>query len=157
MNSNSLSKGKHIKKNSNPVDRDKITDIPGIISFPHHVGSAVVKPEDKGKIKGKALMAMRDQTQREITQLYEQMQVLVRQAEEIKSRVEVSEKIYCSTINFEPVINHIYYLYEREDGTNILSMISPTEWGDNMPYKKYLARIKLLSDHTWDVLEKGPA
>jgi hypothetical protein len=150
-----LSKKKHIKKNSNPIDSDKITEIPGTISFPHHVGSAVVKPEDKGKIKGRAMMAMRDQTQREMSQLYEQMQVLVRQAEEIKDRVEVSEKIYCSTINFEPVINHIYYLYEKEDGVNILSMISPEEWGENIPFKKYLARIKLLSDHTWDVLEKG--
>ena len=150
-----LSKKKHIKKNSNPIDSDKITEIPGTISFPHHVGSAVVKPEDKGKIKGRAMMAMRDQTQREMSQLYEQMQVLVRQAEEIKSRVEVSEKIYRSTINFEPVINHFYYLYEKEDGTNILSMISPEEWGKNIPYKKYLAKIKLLSDHTWDVLEKG--
>jgi hypothetical protein len=34
-------------------------------------------------------------------------------------------------------------------------MISPEEWGKNIPYKKYLAKIKLLSDHTWDVLEKG--
>ena len=150
-----MSKKKHTKKNNNPIDKDKITDIPGTISFPHHVGSAIVKPEDKGKIKGRAMMAMRDQTQREMSQLYEQMQVLVRQAEEIKNKVEVSEKIYLSTINFEPVINHIYYLYEKEEGTTILSMISPEEWGKNIPYKKYFAKIKLLSDHTWDVLEKG--
>ena len=150
-----MNKKKNIKKNSNPIDKDKITDIPGTITFPHHVGSAVVKPEDKGKIKGRAMMAMRDQTQREMSQLYEQMQVLVRQAEDIKKRVEVSEKIYLSTINFEPVINHIYYLYEKEEGKNILSMISAEEWGSDMPYNKYIAKIKLLSDHTWEVLEKG--
>jgi len=149
-----LSKSKHIKKNTNPIDKDKTTDIPGTISFPHHVGSAVVKPEDKGKIKGRAMMAMRDQTQREMSQLYEQMQTLVKQAEEIKKRVEVSEKIYLSTFNFEPVINHIYYLYEKKDGKNILSMISPKEWGNTIPYEKYLATIKLLSDHTWEILEK---
>lgn len=150
-----MNKKKNIKKNSNPIDKDKITDIPGTITFPHHVGSAVVKPEDKGKIKGRAMMAMRDQTQREMSQLYEQMQVLVRQAEDIKKRVEVSEKIYLSTINFEPVINHIYYLYEKEEGKNILSMISAEEWGSDMPYNKYIAKIKLLSDHTWEILEKG--
>ena len=149
-----MNKKKNIKKNSNPIDKDKITDIPGTITFPHHVGSAVVKPEDKGKIKGRAMMAMRDQTQREMSQLYEQMQVLVRQAEDIKKRVEVSEKIYLSTINFEPVINHIYYLYEKEEGKNILSMISAEEWGSDMPYNKYIAKIKLLSDHTWEILEK---
>ena len=92
-----MSRNKNIKKDKNPIDKDKITDIPGTIRFPHNIGSAVVKPEDKGKIKGRAMMAMRDQTQREMSQLYEQMQTLVRQAEEIKKRVEVSEKIYLST------------------------------------------------------------
>ena len=53
------------------------------------------------------------------------------------------------------MINHIYYLYEKKDGKNILSMISPKEWGNTIPYEKYLATIKLLSDHTWEILEKG--
>jgi len=100
-------------------------------------------------------MAMRDQTQREMTRLYEQMQLLIKQAEDIKKRVEVSEKIYSATFNFEPVINHMYYLYEKEDGKHILSMISPKEWGNTLPYSKYLATIKLLSDHTWEILDQG--
>ena len=146
---------KHKRDTTNPIDKDKVTDIPGTISFPHHVGSALIKPEDKGKIKGRSLMAMRDQTQREMTRLYEQMQLLIKQAEDIKNRVEVSEKIYSATFNFEPVINHIYYLYEKEDGKHILSMISPKEWGNTLPYSKYLATIKLLSDHTWEILDQG--
>lgn len=146
-----------IKKKSkivNSIDPETVTDKPGIISFPHHVGSAVVKPEDKGKIKGRAMMAMEDQTKREMAQLYKQMRVLAKQAEDIKKRVEVSEKIYLSQINFEPVINHIYFLYEKEDHSTILSMIGPKEWGKTIPYEKYLATIKLLSDHTWEVLDK---
>jgi len=150
-----LDKKTHKKKTDNPVDPDKVADNPGIISFPHHIGSAVIKPEDKGKIKGQAMMAMEDQTQREMAQIYEQMRVLARQANDIKKRVEVSEKIYLSQINFEPVINHTYYLYEKEDHTNILSLISPKEWGKNFPFKKYLATVKLLSDHTWDVIDKN--
>ena len=147
-------KKKHKQKSENPIDPDKISDNPGIISFPHHIGSAIIKPEDKGKIKGRAMMAMKDQTQREMAQLYEQMHVLAKQANEIKKRVEVSEKIYNSQINFEPVINHVYYLYEKEDDNTVLSMIGPKEWGGELPYKKYIATVKLLSDHTWDVLEK---
>ena len=150
-----MDKKTHKKKTDNPVDPDKVADNPGIISFPHHIGSAVIKPEDKGKIKGQAMMAMEDQTQREMAQIYEQMRVLARQANDIKKRVEVSEKIYLSQINFEPVINHTYYLYEKEDHTNILSLISPKEWGKNFPFKKYLATVKLLSDHTWDVIDKN--
>jgi hypothetical protein len=100
------------------------------------------------------MMAMQDQTQREMAQLYEQMHVLAKQAKEIKKRVEVSEKIYNSQMNFEPVINHIYYLYEKEDNSMILSMIGPQEWGKELPFHKYLAAVKLLSDHTWEVLDK---
>ena len=143
------------RQKRNPIDPEKVAENPGIINFPHHIGSALVKPEDKGKIRGQAMMAMEDQTKREMTQIYEQIQVLVRQAKEIRKRVEVSEKIYLSQINFEPVINHIYYLYEKEDHTSVLSMISPKEWGKSFPFIKYLATVKLLSDHTWDVIDKN--
>lgn len=149
-----MAKKKIRRKLENPIDPDKVTENPGIINFPHHVGSAVIKPEDKGKIKGRAMMAMQDQTQREMAQLYEQMHVLAKQAKEIKKRVEVSEKIYSSQMNFEPVINHIYFLYVKEDNSTILSMIGPQEWGKELPYQKYIATVKLLSDHTWEVLDK---
>lgn len=147
---------KRKNKLKNPIDPDKVAENPGIISFPHHLGSAVIKPEDKAKIKGRAMMAMQDQTHREMAQIYEQMRVLVKQAGEIKKRVEVSEKIYQSQINFEPVINHVYYLYEKDNHDHILSMISPEEWGKSIPYRKYLATVKLLSDHTWEVLNNNP-
>jgi hypothetical protein len=149
-----LDKKKRTRKIKNPIDPDKVTPSPGIINFPHHVGSAVVKPEDKGKIRGRAMMAMQDQTQREMAQLYEQMRVLAKQANEIKKRVEVSEQIYNSQINFEPVINHIYYLYEKDDHSTLLSMIGPHEWGEMLPFHKYIATVKLLSDHTWEVMDK---
>ena len=149
-----MSRKKQKQHIDNPIDADKVSENPGLISFPHHVGSAVIKPEDKGKIKGRAMMAMKDQTHREMAQLYEQMQVLAKQAKEIHKRVEVSERIYLSQINFEPVINHIYYLYQNGDETTILSMVGPKEWGDTLPFEKYLATVKLLSDHTWEVLDK---
>jgi len=131
----------------------KTTDSPGVISFPHHIGSVSVKPEDKGKIRGRAMIAMKDQTERQMSQLYQQMQTLVDQANQLKKRVEVSEKIYQSHMNFEPIIGHIYYLYEKKKGLTILSMISPEEWGSTLPYKRCLAMVKLLGDHTWEILE----
>ena len=151
-----------MEQNKNKIDVDKIdlekeqeksAENPGIIAFPHNIGSVVIKPEDKGKIKGRAMAAMKDQTERQMNQLYEQMRTLAAQANSIKRRVDISERIYLSQINFEPIINHIYYLYEKKNGDNILSMVSPVEWGPKMPYQQYLAAVKLLSDHTWEVLE----
>jgi transcriptional regulator of heat shock response len=132
--------------------REKTTANPGILPFAHTVGGAVVLPEDEGRIKGRAMAAMKEQTDRQLGQLYEQMQTLVKQAQDIKQRVEISKKIYWSQMNFEPVISKEYYLYEKKSGDTVLSMISPKEWGSRLPYQRFVAHVKLLSDHTWDIL-----
>lgn len=152
------------KRTGKPVDinkidlekeREKISETPGLIAFPHTVGGAVIRPEDTGKLKGRALSAMREQTGRQMNQLYRQAQLLAEQAKEIQRRAEMSERIYTSQMNFEPLINHTYYLYEREDGTDLLSMIGPDEWGRSQPFKSFLAKVKLLSDHTWEILDQA--
>ena len=135
--------------------KDKSADNPGLISFPHSIGGAVVKPVDQGKIKGRAMAAMKEQTEQQLHQLYEQMQTLARQANEIKKRVKVSERIYLALINYEPIIGHVYYLYERENKDELLSMISPDEWGKDLPYRSFVARVRLLADHTWEVMDSS--
>ncbi|MCR9251030.1 MAG: DUF2452 domain-containing protein [bacterium] len=139
------------------VDMDRMKEMtvadPGLIEFAHTVGSALVKPIDQGKTKGKAIAAMHDQTHRQFKQLYDQMQTLVNQARDLQQRVDISERIYLAQMSFEPVINYDYYLYERKDGTDLLSMVSPQEWGKKFPFNLYIAHVKLLSDHTWEVIE----
>jgi len=143
----------------NPIDKDKIAENPGLLPYAHTIGSAVIRPEDTGKIKGRAVTAMRQQTQRQMDQLYQQMQTLVDQANALKRRVEVSERIYQTQLNFDPIIGNTYYLYERNDGTDMLSMIGPAEWGRSRPFKRFVAQATLLADHTWDVQhhDEGPA
>lgn len=155
MNNNNRT-GKPIDINKIDLDkeREKISETPGLIAFPHTVGSAVIRPEDSGKLKGRALSAMREQTNRQMNQLYRQAQLLAEQAKEIQLRAEMSERIYTSQMSFEPLVGHIYYLYERKDGTDLLSMVGPDEWGRSQPFKKFLAKVKLLSDHTWEILEQ---
>ncbi len=132
-------------------EKEKTTDQPGLITFPHNVGSALIRPEDKGKIKGRSVAAMRQQTNRQMQQIYEQVQTLVNQANAIKNRVEVSERIYSAQMSFEPIIAHTYFLYERKDGVDVLSMIAPAEWGRGFPFKVFVAKVTLLADHTWEV------
>jgi hypothetical protein len=137
--------------NENPIDKDKVAENPGLLPYAHTIGGAVIRPEDKGKIKSRALTAMRQQTEKQMSQLYKQMQLIAEQANEIKKRVEVSEKIYMSEMGFEPLVGHSYFLYEKEDGKNLLSMVGPEEWGPSLPYKKYISKVTLLADHTWDI------
>ncbi len=137
----------------NPIDPDKITETPHNLPYAHHVGSALVKPDDKGKLKSRALSAMEKQTGDQLGIIKEQIELLAEQAKKIQKRVEISERIYQAEIKLDTFIGHHYYLYEREEGANLLSMIAPEHWGRNgCPYVAFIAEVKLLSDHTWDVI-----
>lgn len=132
--------------------REKTTETPGLLPYSHEVGSASIKPEDVGKVKGRAMSAMEQQTHSQMEKLYEQMALLKKQADSIKSRVIVSNRIYEIKLNFEPLIGHEYHMYRKNDGTDTLSLVAPDEWGKDMPFSAYLATVKLLADHTWDII-----
>ncbi len=137
----------------NPIDKDKITETPSTLPYAHHVGSAVIKPTKKAVIKNRALTAMYDQTDRQLAQIKKQIELLAQQAKGIQNRLEISEKIYQADINFTPLMGHIYHLYEKQEDGWTLSMISPLEWGTRMPFAEFVGSVKLLSDHTWEMLD----
>lgn len=143
------------EKFENPIDPDKITETPNTLEYGHNVGSAVVKPEDQGKLKGRALSAMEHQTDMQLDQIYQQMQLLADQAKKLGQRKVISEIIYTAEMRFEPLINHVYHLYEKENKSYLLSLIGPDQWGRSKKSFEFIATVRLLADHTWDVLEKN--
>ncbi|MGB0864049.1 MAG: DUF2452 domain-containing protein [Saprospiraceae bacterium] len=143
------------KEFHNPIDKDKIAENPGLLPYAHTVGGAVIKPIDKGSIKGNALEAMEQQTDMQMAQLYKQMELLASQAEKIKQRKIISEQVYQADMSFQPLISHVYHLYERQDGKSVLSLVGQNEWGKRgMPFENYVAKVRLLADHTWDIVEE---
>jgi len=142
------------KSNKDSIDIDKVAENPGLLPYAHHVGSAIVKPLDKGRTKGNAMAAMYQQTEGQLTQIKDQVELLIRQAQEIHDRISISERIYKADCGFKPVINKKYYVYEKKNESWVLSMISPEEWGANPPYV-YIASCELMADHTWGVIDKN--
>ncbi len=69
----------------NPIDKDKVAENPGLIAYPHTIGSLAIKPEDVGKIKSRALSAMHEQTNMHLLQIQKQVELLMSQANEIKN------------------------------------------------------------------------
>lgn len=136
------------------IDEDKITHNPSNLPYAHTVGSAIIFPDDKDRIKTTAMTAMVEQTNVQMKQIYDQMELLISQANTLKERVVVSEDIYGSEMGFKPITGHTYHLYEKEDGVRVLSMIGPNEWARGCKYEKYLATARLMGDHTWDVVNK---
>ena len=137
----------------NPIDKDKVAENPHLLPYAHTVGGVVIKPIDKGRVKGRAVSAMYEQTDMQLDQLRKQIELLAKQAQNIYDRVAISEKIYQADIGFEPLIGFNYHLYERSNGKYVLSMVGPKEWGGNPPYT-FISSVKMLSDHTWEILDQ---
>lgn len=121
-----------------------------LLPYAHMRGGFVIQPEDMGRVKGLAIEAMEGQVSEQLKQIYAQVETLARQAKAIRTRAEVSYKIYKCDLRFEPRINQTYYLYESGEGAPHLSLIAPDEWTTD---KTHLATVRLLADHTWEVLE----
>ncbi|MFK7806908.1 MAG: DUF2452 domain-containing protein [Saprospiraceae bacterium] len=138
----------------NPIDKDKIAENPHLLPYAHTVGGAVIKPIDKGRVKGLAVAAMYEQSEMQLDQIREQVNLLVEQAQAIQDRVRFSEAVYKADAGFKPLIGRIYHLYKKKDGTDVLSMVGPEEWGKRSPYE-FQASLKMLADHTWEVMEKS--
>ncbi len=139
----------------NPIDKDKITENPSTLPYAHTIGGVVIRPEDIGRVKGTALAAMSEQTNVQLQQIKEQIELLAKQARKIERRKELSLVIYGADMGFKPLIGHSYFLYQKKTEGFVLSMVASSEWGRSMPYQRYVAQVKLLSDHTWEIIDEA--
>lgn len=121
-----------------------------VLPYASSAGSVAIRPTKEGMIKHKALSAMEDQTNMQLNQIKEQIELLARQAQEINKRKELSMMIYEAKITFKPQIGQVYHVYEKKDNTHVLSLVAPSEWGGGSgPFANFIATVKLLADHTW--------
>lgn len=123
-----------------------------ILPYAASVSGAVIRPTEEGMIKHKALTAMEEQTNMQLDQIRQQIELLALQAQEIQKRKELSLMIYEAKLTFKPNIGQVYYLYEKNDDSFLVSLVSPKEWGAAGPFKKFIAAVQLLADHTWKEL-----
>lgn len=121
-----------------------------VLPYASSAGSVAIRPTKEGVIKHKALSAMEDQTNMQLNQIKEQIELLARQAQEIRKRKELSLMIYEAKITFKPQIGQVYHVYEKSDSSHVLSLVAPSEWGGGSgPFASFIATVKLLADHTW--------
>lgn len=120
-----------------------------VLPYSASVSGAVIRPTEEGMIRHHALTSMEEQTNMQLTQIRQQIELLAIQAREIQKRKELSIIIYDAKLSFSPVVGQTYYLYMKEDGSHLVSMVSPKEWGAKIPFKAFVAAVKLLADHTW--------
>ena len=123
-----------------------------VLPYAASVSGALIRPTEEGVIKHKALTAMEEQTNMQLDQIRRQIELLALQAQEIQKRKELSLMIYNAKLSFKPNIGQIYFLYQKNDESYMLSLVSPKEWGGAGPFKQFVAKVQLLADHTWKEL-----
>jgi len=138
----------------NPIDPDKITEKPATLPYAHTVGSAPIVPTKEGVIRSRSVSAMEQQTDRQLAQIKKQVDLLAQQARELHERKALSEQIYRSKMSFRPEINHVYHLYRNSQDAYVLSMIAPHEWGRKCRFKEFVHTVRLLADHTWEIVRE---
>ena len=134
-------------------DENLLPLFPGLLPYGHTIGAPAFRPTEMGVIISKSSAAMNEQVDAQMNQIRKQVELLQQQYRELEERRIISNWIYSAELRFSPDIGHTYYLYKRENETVFLTMISPGEW--RKPGLEYLATVKLLSDMTWQVIEKS--
>ena len=99
-------------------------------------------------VKNDSLTAMEHHANRQIESLREQANLLVKQAEEIRNRVELARLISTARFGFKPVLLKPYYLYRDKEGNLTLTLIASEEW--DSPYGECIAKVRQLGDSTWE-------
>lgn len=140
---------KHHHADREPTNVEVYHKQMSVLPYSAAVSGAVIRPSEEGMIRHHALTAMEEQTNMQLNQIRQQIELLAIQAKEIQQRKELSMLIYNAKISFAPVIGKLYYLYEAKEGEHLVSMVGPKEWGAKLPYRSFVAAVRLLADHTW--------
>jgi hypothetical protein len=96
--------------------------------------------------------------QQEYDRIVELVNVLEKQAQAIKRRLEITDAVHAAVYQFQPVMGNIYWLVwdERKQHT-LLTQHGPNDWSSSAPEDyEYQARVKYMGDHTWmEIDEEG--
>lgn len=92
--------------------------------------------------------------QQEFNNLKQIADVLTKQAQQIKERMELTQQIYLAEYNFEPVADNTYWLAkDTKNNTLILCILGPKEWAAGAPDSyEYIKQVRFLPNGLWEAV-----
>ena len=89
--------------------------------------------------------------QQEYDRIMELVNVLQKQAEQIKRRLEITDAVHAAEFQFKLVMGKCYWLvWEKRKEKMLLVHTGPTGWSTGAPEDyEYVAEVKYMGDHTW--------
>jgi hypothetical protein len=89
--------------------------------------------------------------QQEYDRIMELVNVLQKQAEGIKRRLEVTDAVHGAEYHFQVVLGNAYWLvWDKRRNKTLLVHNGPTGWSSGPPEDyEYITQVKYMGDHTW--------
>jgi hypothetical protein len=89
--------------------------------------------------------------QQEYDRIIELVNVLQKQAEQIKRRLEVTDAVHAAEYQFKAVMGQVYYLvWDKRKMKTLLVHNGPKGWSASAPEDyEYITPVKYMGDHTW--------
>lgn len=89
--------------------------------------------------------------QQEYDRIMELVNVLEKQAQSIKRRLEITDAVHGAVYQFQPVMGKEYWLaWDKRKQHTLLTQNGPNDWSSGAPEDyEYVTQVKYMGDHTW--------
>jgi hypothetical protein len=89
--------------------------------------------------------------QQEYDRIMELVNVLQKQALDIKRRLDVTDAVHAAEYQFQIVMGNCYWIvWDKRKEKTLLVLNGPNDWSTGIPESyEYVTQVKYMGDHTW--------
>lgn len=119
--------------------------------YPVEAGGPKFEPVPVTREKDHMINTARLHAEQEYNRIMELVEVLQRQAQQIKRRLDITDMVHSARYNFKLAHGQIYWLaQDTRRNELILCGLGPKGWCTGPPSNyEYIAAVKWLGDYTW--------
>ena len=125
--------------------------------YPVEVGGPAFDLIPVEKQKDIMVNVARMHAKQEYNRIMELVTVLQRQADEVRTRLDITDLVHAAKYEFQIYHGQCYWLVKdhRKGGTR-LTQTGPNDWATGGPSEyEYICRVKWLGDYTWIEVEEN--
>ena len=128
-----------------------------VSEYPTEAGGVKFELVPVTKQKDLMINHARMYAQQEYDRIVELVNVLEKQAQAIKRRLEITDAVHGAVYQFQPVMGNVYWLvWDQRKEHTLLTQNGPSDWSSSAPEDyNYRAQVKYMGDHTWMEIKDG--
>jgi hypothetical protein len=126
-----------------------------VTPYPTEVGAPKFDLVPVTKQKDIMINVARLHAKQEYNRIMELVEVLQRQAQDVKTRLDITDMVHAAKYDFQLSNGNTYWLlYDNRKQFTRLSINGPDDWSTGKPVDyEYICKVKWLGDHTWIEVE----